>query len=89
MIAWISDTIETSRSCAGERNVASSREQQAHLNATPSGGGDGANYPKIGQEVTVSDVDPQPRARKRFEIPPAQAPTSSKAAKVNGERAVD
>ena len=41
-------TIETSRSCAGERNIASSRKQQAHLNATPSGGGDGANNPKIG-----------------------------------------
>lgn len=41
-------TTETSRSCAGERNVTSSREQQAHLNATPSGGGDGANYTKIG-----------------------------------------
>jgi hypothetical protein len=82
-------TIETSRSCAGERNVASSREQQTHLNATPSGGGDGANNPNIGQKATVIDVYSLSRTRKRFEIPPAQAPTSSETAKVNGERTVD
>jgi hypothetical protein len=82
-------TIEAPRGRAGDRNVTSSREQQADLNATPSGCDDGPNHPKIGKKITVSDVDPLPRARKRFEISPAQAPASSETAQVNAQRAVD